>query len=240
MVYRYFCMSFNVFIAKINRLEDSILTKLNEIEARMSTQLNDVVTSTSGLEARMSTKLDEVVDQSIKRFERSITIKYNQGIESVKLTNRREFEKIEASIQTIQWGLQNALGTSFELFNLVWLQKFLSINHPHINLEMSKHFVDVNNIVNKDTREFEIDIYSEFPRVIAECTTYVQASEMDKAKKLLRIKKFFEVTENVSDLKLSLITFDVNEEIRNDVIDFCKNSQIELIMKAQNKKQKKI
>ena len=121
MVYRYFCMSFNVFIAKINRLEDSILTKLNEIEARMSTQLNDVVTSTSGLEARMSTKLDEVVDQSIKRFERSITIKYNQGIESVKLTNRREFEKIEASIQTIQWGLQNALGTSFELFNLVWL-----------------------------------------------------------------------------------------------------------------------
>ena len=119
MVYRYFCMSFNVFIAKINRLEDSILTKLNEIEARMSTQLNDVVTSTSGLEARMSTKLDqatsglearmstkldEVVDQSIKRFERSITIKYNQGIESVKLTNRREFEKIEASIQTIQWG----------------------------------------------------------------------------------------------------------------------------------------
>jgi hypothetical protein len=81
-------MSFNVFIAKINRLEDSILTKLNEIEARMSTKLNDVVTSTSGLEARMSTKFDEVVDQSIKRFERSITIKYNQGIESVKLTKR--------------------------------------------------------------------------------------------------------------------------------------------------------
>ena len=165
-------MSFNVFIAKINRLEDCILTKLNEIvkspsgleasmstqlndivtftsglEARMSTQLNDIITSTSGLEARMITKLDEVVDQSIKRFERLITIKYNQGIESVKLTNRREFEKIEASIQTIQWGLQNVLGTSFELYNLTWLQKLLSINHPHINLEMSKHFVDVNNIV---------------------------------------------------------------------------------------------
>ena len=64
------------------------------------------------LETQLSTQLNDMI-ASISRMEKSITTKLNQGIEFVKFEKKREFQKMDASLQTFQWGLQNGLGNKF-------------------------------------------------------------------------------------------------------------------------------
>ncbi len=68
-------------------------------------------------------------------------------------------------------------------------------------------------VVNKSD-QFEIDIYSKDPLVIAECTTFLNHDEKDKLIKLMRIKSYFKENNNEYESNLFFITYDIDDSIK--------------------------
>lgn len=68
---------------------------------------------------------------------------------------------------------------------------------------------------------------------IAECTTYLNKDDKDKVLKLIRIKQFFQNQFNESDINLFFITYDIDSEIKEEIIEICNYNNIQLVMKAQ-------
>lgn len=89
--------------------------------------------------------------------------------------------------------LAMGLGNNFEIFNAKWLEKFLSINHPNIQIEINKIFKIIS--------------------LICECTTFLKADEISKVEKLLKIKSYFE--NQTKQVKyIYFITYDIDEKIK--------------------------
>ena len=76
----------------------------------------------------------------------------------------------------MEYSFKTYLGPSFEKFNLTWIHKLLSLKYPEIELKNGVIFNDQAKVVNKSD-QFEIDIYSKDPLVIAECTTFLNHDE---------------------------------------------------------------
>ena len=108
---------------------------------------------------------------------------------------------------------------------MAWLQRELASYFPHATLHNAKRFVDIDRIVNPNMAEFELDIFCDNPLLVAECTTYLTSNEFDKVNKLLRVRQFFKNNECL----LYFITYDIDEEIKNEVDAFCLNNNIKLV-----------
>lgn len=110
------------------------------------------------------------------------------------------------------------------------MEKLLSIDHPNIQIETNKIFKDSGNTVNERTKVFEVDIYSEDPLLICECTTFLKADEISKVEKLLKIKNYFE--NQTKQVKyIYFVTYDIDEKIKEKVEKFCNDNEICLIIK---------
>lgn len=137
------------FIARINELKLKVVqidTRINQLEKNVEIQMEKEnkwqkknksfgTVHSKHVHKRKCIHGIEVVrrpnDNNLRKFEeqKKSIVNLNHSLESIKATTRKEFEKLEASIQTVQYGLLNGLGVIFELFNLTWLQKFLWVKH---------------------------------------------------------------------------------------------------------------
>ena len=85
-------------------------------------------------------------------------------------------------------------------------------------------------MVNKKTEVFEVDVFSEDPLLLCECTTFLKADEISKVEKLLKIKSYFE--NQTKQVKyIYFITYGIDEKIRENVEKFCNDNEIYLIIK---------
>jgi hypothetical protein len=166
------------------------------------------------------------VDNLEKKFQNRFELLEN----NFASTNEKTYIKIDKRITGLENNIRKGMGISFEYYHKSWLQKYLNEKYPDIKLESSKRFKDKDNVVNPVTKheEFEVDIYCENPRLVAEYTTNVTSDEMDKIKKIVRMKKFFQD----SSIYFFFCTYDIHESIKSDAIAYYEENKIELIIKA--------
>ncbi len=124
--------------------------------------------------------------------------KFNDFQKFVKkefLETKNNISKLNNQSSYLKTAIQNGLGTSFEQFNFTWIKQMLINEHPNIQLVQNKRFKDPEKIVNCQSDQFELDIFSDKPKVVVECTTFLNETEKDKVYKLDRVKKYFNIKE---------------------------------------------
>ena len=212
---------------------DKIETKVDNLETKLEMKVDNLEKKVDNLETKLEIKVDNLekkfemkVDNLEKKFQNRFELLEN----NFASTNEKSYKKIDKRITGLENNIRKGMGISFEYYNKSWLQKYLNEKYPNIKLESSKRFKDKDSVVNPVTKhkEFEVDIYCENLRLVAECTTNVTSDEMDKIKKKVRIKEFFQD----STIYLFFCTYDIHESIKSDAIAYCEENKIELIIKA--------
>ena len=101
---------------------------------------------------------------------------------------------------------------------MIWakVSKNCRLNRILLERNYSHEFiVKTNRFITKDDGEqVEIDVYSENPNIIMECTTFLKANELKKVKKFVETKKYLEKKKNTI-FESYFVTYGINRSIRD-------------------------
>ena len=175
--------------------------------------------------SRSLEKLSNNLEQLLENCDKT-----NAAVE--RLVNQNE--KLGAEINNVKdiiSSTSRGLGNNLETFNSQWIQKYLSLVHPTIQIETNAFFKDQESLVNETSDIFKVDIFSSSPLLICECTTFLEEDEFSKIEKLIRIRNFFEKQGKIVEYTY-FATYDIANEIEDQVHNFCNANNIILIKKT--------
>lgn len=138
-----------------------------------------------------------------------------------------DVEKIFNVMDSIETGLikfASSLRVKIGEPDLHWIKQYLKLDYPDIKFETNKRFSDPDRIVNDESDEFKVPVYSENPLIICEVTSIVV--DLEEVKRLVKIKNFFKKARNKTVDQTYLLANEIEEEIEREVKNYCKEYDV--------------
>ena len=146
---------------------------------------------------------------------------------------KKETDILSKQIMTLKTSigaLSDGLGIKFEKLGATYIKDVVDARGSKLRSQVHHRYIhpDPTNTVNKDMKEFEIDLFCSDPFIIAECTTFLRQSELGKLQKFIRAAQYLEYLYGKKPESIFFI-FAMNEGIRGQVEALCKANGVRLV-----------
>ena len=126
--------------------------------------------------------------------------------------------------------MSEGLGLNFELYNRAILTLLQLEEISDVEIIVNKKFPDPEGKVHPFNKEFELDLFSEGPLMIAEVTTFLKETELTKVESFIRAKHFIHKLYGVEP-RSYFMTFEVAPKIRHQVKELLSQNNVRLVSK---------
>ena len=134
------------------------------------------------------------------------------------------------SLKSMTKNMSEGLGLNFELYNRAILTLLQLEEISDGEIIVNKKFPDPEGKVHPFNKEFELDLFSEGPLMIAEVTTFLKETELTKVESFIRAKHFIHKLYGVEP-RSYFMTFEVAPKIRHQVKELLSQNNVRLVSK---------
>lgn len=158
---------------------------------------------------------DKLTEKNLNKLKKAIN-EVSEGI-------RQFYQDLERAVERRGQQFERLLGPP-KGCNLEWIKKYLGVE-----IDFSRKWKDCESEVDPPKTEFTTDIYCADPFIIGGCEVFLDEAAFCRLKTLVRIQDYF-YARSRRKCHLYFFTYEISTEIEQDVLSFCNQRQITLVV----------